>query len=100
MEHYRKLGRFRRDHPSVGAGTHTMVSQNPYLFSREYSKGDYSDRVLVGLELAPGKKRLPAGKTFEDGTELYDYYSGTYATVRHGYVTIDSEEATVLLGQK
>ena len=100
MEHYRKLGRFRRDHPAVGAGIHQMVSDKPYLFSREFAREAYTDRVLVGLDLQPGRKKLTVGNTFADGTKLYDYYSGKYTTVRKGSVTIHSKEGIVLLGQK
>jgi alpha-amylase len=99
-EHYGKLGRFRRDHPAVGAGIHQMVSEKPYLFSRIITGEAYSDRVLVGLELPPGIKKIAAGNTFPDGTELHDYYSGENATVRKGFVTIHSEGDIVLLGQK
>ncbi|MCK4750931.1 MAG: hypothetical protein KAT15_27925, partial [Bacteroidales bacterium] len=99
MEHYRKLGKFRRDHPAVGAGIHTRITGKPYVFSRVYKDGDYSDRVVVGLDLGKGKKTIQVGGTFEDGTALHDYYSGSYARVRKGCVEIDSDEKIVLLGK-
>jgi alpha-amylase len=100
LDHYRKLGRFRREHPAVGAGTHSLISRKPYLFSRVYETGDYSDRVVVGLELRKGKKIIRVGGTFEDGAVLYDYYSGSRAEVKNGRVRIDSADEIVLLGQQ
>ena len=100
LEHYQKLGQFRRDHPSVGAGIHTMISDVPYVFSRSFNSGDFSDRVVVGLDLEHGKKSLEVKNVFEDGTRLFDYYSGSYATVQKGKINISSDEKIVLLGLK
>ncbi len=100
LEHYRKLGQFRRDHPAVGAGVHRMISPEPYLFSRELSSGTYSDRVIVGLDLDAGPKEIAVGQLFEEGTELLEYYSGTTVEVHNGMVTLRSEHPLVLLGIK
>jgi alpha-amylase len=100
LQHYQKLGHFRRDHPAVGAGRHFLISREPYLFTRQYSKGSYEDRILVGLDLNKGKKVIPVGKTFENGVWLFDYYSGTRARVRNGKIFIDTPQNIVLLGLK
>lgn len=100
MEHYQKLGIFRRDHPSVGAGKHQMISEEPYLFTRSFSHESYSDRVLVGLGLEMREKTLTVENIFEEGSSLYDYYSGNEVKVKDGRVVIDSEYDIVLLGQK
>ncbi len=100
MEHYQKLGIFRRQHPSVGAGKHQMISSEPYVFSRAYSHEEYSDQVLCGLELGTGIKSLKVNGLFEEGSELYDYYSGNSVRVEKGQVTVDSEFEIVLLGQR
>ncbi len=34
LEHWRKLGTFRRAHPAVGAGEHRRLQAAPYIFSR------------------------------------------------------------------
>ncbi|MEN8231042.1 MAG: alpha-amylase family glycosyl hydrolase, partial [Bacteroidota bacterium] len=98
MSHYRKLGQFRRDHPSVGAGQHQMLTSSPYTFSRSFKSGDYSDHVVVGLDLEPGEKTVKVENIFEDGTQLYDYYSSTSVVVKHGQVTFASANEIVLLG--
>ena len=100
LEHYRKLGQFRKDHPSVGAGKHRMISSDPYLFTRTFADGQYSDRVFVGLDLDKGEKKVRVGDFFKDGSELYDYYSGRDVKVKNGAVLVDSEFEIVLLGQK
>jgi alpha-amylase len=96
--HYQKLGAFRRDHPSVGAGKHHMISKSPYIFSRVYETDGYSDRVVVGLQLDEGKKKIDLGGLFEEGTTLKDYYSGVEVPVKNGKVTFESPFDMVLLG--
>ena len=100
LKHWQKLGRFRANHPSVGAGVHQKISKKPYVFSRNYSKGDYNDTVVVGLGLAVGIKQLDVSKVFKDGDELYDAYSGIQSLVENGKVTIDSSFDLVLLAKK
>lgn len=100
LAHAGKLGRFRREHPSVGAGIHAKISDAPYLFSRILKQEGVEDRVLVGLEMEPGEKHLSVGSVFPNGTELYDYYSETYCTVRDGMVKCRSDHSVVLLGIK
>jgi alpha-amylase len=99
MLHYQKLGQFRRDHPSVGAGVHKMLSKSPYIFSRTYQTEAYSDRVVAGLDLEPGEKRIELNGQFEEGTVLKDYYSGEEVTVKGGEVTVNSPFEIVLLGR-
>ena len=100
MDHYQKLGQFRKEHPSVGAGEHQMISSDPYLFKRSYSIGNYTDLVLVGLGLDKGEKTVEVGALFKEGTRLYDYYSRSYVTVEKGVAKVDSGFDIVLLGQK
>ena len=100
LKHWQKLGKFRAAHPSVGAGKHEVISQKPYIFKRTYSSQSYSDAVVVGLELAKGKKTLALQNVFAEGTLLRDAYSGTTATVTNGEVVIDSPYDIVLLENK
>ena len=95
--HWQKLGQFRRDHLSVGAGSHKMISESPYLFSRTYSNAGVSDQVLIGLDLEKGPKNLNIGEVFEEGAELRDAYSDTRVTVSGGKVEMDTPFSIVLL---
>ncbi len=97
LAHWQKLGKFRGNHPSIGAGYHKMISEKPYVFSRNYEEGGYSDKVVVGLDLEKGVKTIPTGSVFADGTSVRDAYSGKKATVKDGKVTIDSAFGIVLL---
>ena len=95
--HYQKLGQFRANHPAVGAGVHKQISSSPYVFSREYSKDNFTDKVVVGLDLSIGNKTISVGTIFENGTKVKDAYSGKTAEVINGKVTVDSEFEIVLL---
>lgn len=92
LDHYGKLGRFRANHPAVGAGVHQMISQAPYWFTRSFK----DDKVLVGLDLKSGLKEISVHEIFENGTRLRDAYSGKTTKVQNGKAIIDSEFGIVL----
>ncbi|MEY2631154.1 MAG: Periplasmic alpha-amylase, partial [Bacteroidota bacterium] len=95
--HYQLLGTFRKNHPAVGAGVHQMISASPYVFSRSYTNGNFSDQVVVGLDLPKGKKEIAVGTVFANGTKVRDTYSNTEATVENGKVILDTNFTLVLL---
>lgn len=97
LAHWQKLGKFRRDHPSVGAGHHARISEAPYVFRRDYAFGDFKDQVVIGLDLEPGLKELSVGDAFEEGAELIDAYSGTRVKVSDAKVSLDTPFGIVLL---
>ncbi|NNK75912.1 MAG: alpha-amylase, partial [Maribacter sp.] len=97
LEHWQKLGTFRKNHPAIGAGKHKRLAKKPYVFSRTYIKGDYKDKVVVGLDLPKGKKSLWVKGFFGDGTKLYDTYSETLVEVKKGKVVFESEFDIALL---
>lgn len=98
--HWQKLGVFRRKHPSVGAGLHSKISENPYVFSRVFNTEKYTDKVVIGLELPQGEKTISVGSTFKDGTTLIDAYSGKSIIVNNNQVVLNSDFETVLLEEK
>lgn len=95
--HWQKLGQFRRNHPAVGAGIHSKINSEHYVFSRTYSKDSFTDKVIIGLDLPEGKKELPVNSIFENGTKLRDCFSDQNVEVMDGKVIIDSEFGIVLL---
>lgn len=97
LAHWSRLGQFRKNHPAVGGGVHELISSSPYVFSRSYTKGIYTDKVVVGLELSKGNKVITVGKVFANGTKLRDAYSGKTAVVNDGKVTIDTDFDILLL---
>ena len=46
------------------------------------------------------EKDIEVADVFDNGTELYDYYSGQTVKVVDGAVIVDSEDSIVLLGIK
>lgn len=97
LTHWQKLGKFRRNHPAIGAGLHAQLAKSPYVFSRSYTIGDLRDKVVVGLDLPKGKKSLLVKGFFGDGTKLYDAYSETLVEVANGMVILDNDYDIALL---
>ena len=97
LNHWQKLGTFRRDHPSIGAGTHLMISESPYVFERTYTTETFKDAVVIGLELKKGAKTISVAKIFDEGATLKDAYSNTTAIVKNGSVDLDTPFTIVLL---
>jgi alpha-amylase len=100
LEHWRKLGKFRKNHPAIGAGVHQEISAQPYTFSRTYFKETYNDKVFIGLDLPIGKKVLEVSAVFEDGTKLRDAYSGKSVEVSRGRIKIKTDFDIVLLEKR
>ncbi|MDO7171726.1 alpha-amylase family glycosyl hydrolase [Mariniflexile sp. AS56] len=97
LKHWQKLGRFRANHPAVGAGAHQQLTKKPYSFSRIYSNKNYTDAVVVGLDLPKGEKILDVSKVFKDHDKVHDAYSNQTVLVKKGQVVINSNETIVLL---
>jgi len=97
LGHWQKLGKFRGNHPSVGAGEHKMLNQDPYIFSRRYSKGEYRDAVMIGLDLPKGSKIIDVSMIFNEGESVHDAYSNQSVVVKDGNITITSDFEIVLL---
>ena len=100
LEHWQKLGNFRKNHPAVGAGVHQQIAATPYTFSRIYQNGAYSDTVVIALDVPTGEKTIETGQTFPEGTILRDAYSGKIATVKKGKVSLNTDYMIVLLEKK
>ncbi len=100
LEHWQKLGRFRRAHPAVGAGEHRRLQAEPYIFSRSLEQDGISDRVLVAMDQGDGPKTIPIFGVFSEGTELLDGYSGETGTVTNGQISLVTEYGLVLLSQR
>ncbi len=97
LAHWQKLGLFRKKHAAVGAGAHSQISASPYVFSRTFTKGKYTDKVVVGLDLAKGEKIITVGTVFPNGSKVKDAYSGKTATVIKGKVTFNTDFYILLL---
>lgn len=97
LSHWQKLGKFRKNHPSIGAGQHEMISESPYIFKRTYQKNGIDDSVIIGIDLEKGVKQISAATVFDDNTLVRDAYSGTEAKVQNGMIMINTPFDMVLL---
>ncbi len=95
--HWQKLGQFRRNHPSIGAGIHERIASKHYVFSRTFNKDNFTDKVVVGLDLPKGYKEIEVGTVFKNGTKLKDFYSGKHTVAVDGKAAISTEFDVVLL---
>ena len=100
LSHWQKLGQFRRDHPAVGAGTHQIISDQPYIFKRSFERDNFKDMVLIGIDVPKGEKTIDVSTSFKNGEIVHDAYSGISAEVKDGKVLIDSKFDMVLLEKK
>ena len=100
LQHWKKLGTFRRNHLAVGAGKHKRLGKKPYIFSRTYVEGNFKDKVVIGLDLPKGKKSIWVKGFFGDGTKLYDTYSETEVVVANGKVLLENDFNIALLELK
>lgn len=100
LAHWQKLGKFRTNHLAVGAGIHKMISEQPYVFQRTYSKENFKDAVVIGLDLNKGEKQLNVGVEFMEGTVLVDAYSNSEVVVKNGMVILNTPFSIVLLEKK
>lgn len=86
LDHWRKLGSFRKAHLAIGAGRHRQISSKPFVFARVLNEGKLSDRVVVAMGLVPGKNQIRIGDVLEPGTRVRDAYTGELGVVRDGLV--------------
>ena len=96
LRHWQKLGQFRAQHPAIGAGIHTRISENPYTFARTIS-GKNNDQVIIGLDHPEGKKTIEVMGVFPEGTLIKDHFSGTTDTVKNDVIELDTEFTTILI---
>lgn len=98
LEHWQKIGQFRKNHPAVGAGKNENISDK--IYKRTFTRGSYSDVVLIGLELNKGKKVIEINDASLEGKTLSDAYSCKKAKVKNGKLEIDTPFDIVLLETK
>ncbi len=92
LGHYQKLGQFRRNHLSVGGGTHTKLKDSPYTFKRELG----TDKVVV-VTGASGATTVNVSGVFADGTQVQNFYTSTSGVVMGGNVTFTPDSKGIIL---
>lgn len=97
LAHWQKIGQFRRNHPSIGAGKHFTINPKPYVFGRKYDDKKVDDMVVCALDVPKGKKTVPVQVFFKEGTIVRDAYSGLKSKVINAQVEIDTPFDILLL---
>ena len=93
LNHYQRLGQFRRNHPSVGAGKQTDLQNDPYVFFRKHE----NDEVIISVGYFREQKLINVASLWKDGTKVRDFYTGTIGVVRNGTIVMNTNSDTVLL---
>ena len=97
IEHWQKLGQFRANHPAVGAGKHSVISdKNGLIFSRIYK----NDKVVIGIDLFEKSISIDVSSIFNEGDVLKETYSNQEVVVKNGNVNFISEFSIFLLEKK
>lgn len=99
LAHWQKLGQFRNNHLSVGAGENIDISDSPYTFGRVYNKNGDSDRVVCVVG-ASGTIDVDVSKVFSNGSKVRDAYTGAITTVKNGKATFTADTNGVILIEK
>jgi alpha-amylase len=94
LQHWQKLGQFRANHMSLGAGRHHLISEEDGLI---FSRIRKEDKIIVGINLPKGNKVLNVSSIFKNGDKLNDFYSNQIIEVKEGKITLNSAFDLVLL---
>lgn len=96
LSHWQKLGQFRNNHLSVGAGSHAQIAASPYTFSRTYNKNGIQDSVVV-VTGATGTVQVNVSSVFDDGATVRDAYTGNSVIVSDGKAVFTAHANGVIL---
>lgn len=100
LAHWQKVGTFRNNHVSIGAGSNIKLSATSGVaFGRTYSKNGISDRAagVVGAS-ANSTVTIDVSALWLDGQPLMNAYDQSSATVSGGKVTFNSgAHGTILI---
>jgi alpha-amylase len=97
LTHWQKIGKFRKNHLSVGGGRHTQITTSSgYAFKREYTDVTTCDQIVAVMG-ASGATTVDVSSLFTNGTLLRDTYTSTTATVTAGNVTFTAHTNGVIL---
>jgi len=95
LNHWCRIGQYRRNHPSIGAGRNFNIGKN--TFARVYKSNKYEDITVFALDQPKGIKVLDVKGYFKNGDLVTDVYSTVAAKVINGKVIINSPYDIVLL---
>ena len=88
--HWKKVGKFRKNHVAVGAGKQTDLGSDTY--GRVYN----DDKVVIKIN-GSGSVAVNVSGIFADGTAVRNAYDGTTGTVSGGKVTFTANNGVILI---
>lgn len=96
LYHWQKLGQFRSNHISIGAGEHKILQSSPYAFSRTYNKNNINDKVVIATEVEK-ESEIDVSSIWSNGTKIKDFYTNKKYTVKDGKVNVKPNKNGVIL---
>ena len=100
LSHWQKVGTFRNNHISVGAGSNTDLSTTSgYAFGRSYNKNGVTDKVAGCIYASSNTNvTIDVSDLWADGQNLVNAYDQSSAVVSGGKVTFNSgANGTILI---
>ena len=95
LAHWQKLGKFRANHPSIGAGKHQQISEQPYAFTRTIKGFTFEDKVVVAFNVKEGETlTIPKELASE---KIRDAYSGEILPIKDNQLVFEKDYALLLL---
>ena len=92
LAHWQKVGQFRKNHVSVGAGSNTKLSAtNGVAFGRTYDKNGVSDKVAAVIGCNKNTSvTVDVSSLWKDGDYVINAYDNSSSVVTGGKVTFNS----------
>lgn len=102
LAHWQKVGTFRNNHISVGAGANTdLTTTSGYAFGRTYSKNGVTDKVAGCIYASANTNvTIDVSSLWADGQQLMNAYDQSSAVVQNGKVTFNSGANSTILIQE
>lgn len=100
LAHWQKVGTFRNNHVSVGAGSNKSLSAtNGVAFSRTYDKNGVKDQIAAVIGCSANTNvTVDVSSIWENGKYIVNAYDGSSAVVTNGKVTFNSgSNCTILM---
>lgn len=99
LKHWQLLGRFRRDHPAVGAGQSFDLKHTGrgFISGRIYEKNSFQDNIIIGVGLPDGVIQIDVNQIFKDATTVRNAYTGKTLAIDNGKVNAQAVNGVILL---
>lgn len=94
LNHWQKLGQFRKKNISIGAGKQVSLGDNTY--ARIYDKNGLKNSVVIKIS-DMNADIVNVGEYFEEGSKLRNAYTGDISVVKEGKVEFKVKNKIILI---